>query len=73
MTYAKHVAPVLQKRCQECHRPGDIAPFSLLTYDDAKKRTQRIREAVLEQRMPPGTRNRLWQVRQRPAPDRGRA
>jgi peroxiredoxin len=53
VTYAKHVAPVLQKRCQECHRPGEIGPFSLLTYDDAKKRTRRIREAVLEERMPP--------------------
>ena len=53
MTYAKHVARILQKRCQECHRPGEIGPFSLLTYDDAKKRTNRIREAVLEERMPP--------------------
>ena len=53
VTYAKHVAPILQKRCQECHRPGEIGPFSLLTFEDAKKRTSRIREAVLEQRMPP--------------------
>jgi hypothetical protein len=53
VTYAKHVAPVIQKRCQECHRPGEIGPFSLLNYDDAKKRSKRIREAILEQRMPP--------------------
>ena len=53
VTYAKHVAPVVQKRCQECHRPGEIGPFSLLDYDEAKKRTKRIREAVLEERMPP--------------------
>jgi peroxiredoxin len=53
VTYAKHVAPIVQKRCQECHRPGEIGPFSLLDYDDAKKRTKRIREAVLEERMPP--------------------
>jgi len=53
VTYAKHVAPLLQKRCQECHRPGEIGPFSLLTYEDAGKRTKRIREAVLEERMPP--------------------
>lgn len=53
VTYAKDVARVIQKRCQECHRPGEIGPFSLLTYDDAKKRTRRMREAVLEQRMPP--------------------
>jgi peroxiredoxin len=53
LTYAKDVAPVLQKRCQECHRPGEIGPFSLLTFEDAKKRKKRIREAVLEERMPP--------------------
>lgn len=53
ITYAKHVAPIIQKRCQECHRPGEIGPFSLLTYEDAKKRTGRIREALVEQRMPP--------------------
>ena len=53
VTYAKHVAPIVQKRCQECHRPGEIGPFPLTSYDDAKKRAGRIREAVLEQRMPP--------------------
>jgi peroxiredoxin len=53
VTYARHVAPILQKRCQECHRPGEIGPFSLLGYEDAKKRTGRIREALVEQRMPP--------------------
>ena len=53
LTYARHVAPILQKRCQECHRPGEIGPFSLLSFADAEKRTGRIREAVLEERMPP--------------------
>lgn len=53
VTYCKQVARLLQKRCQECHRPGEIGPFSLLTYEDVRKRTGRIREAVLEQRMPP--------------------
>jgi peroxiredoxin len=53
VTYAKDVARVIQNRCQECHRPGAIGPFPLLSYDDAKKRTRRIREAILEQRMPP--------------------
>ncbi len=74
MTYAKHVAPILQKRCQECHRPGEIGPFPLLTYEDAQKRTSRIREAVLEERMPPWHADpRYGQFRQRPAPDPGRA
>jgi peroxiredoxin len=53
VTYAKHVATIVQRRCQECHRPGEIAPFPLMTYEDVKKRAGRIREAVLEQRMPP--------------------
>jgi peroxiredoxin len=53
VTYAKHVAPIVQNRCQACHRPGEIGPFSLTNYDDVKKRTRRIREAVLEERMPP--------------------
>jgi peroxiredoxin len=53
VTYSRHVAPILQKRCQECHRPGEVGPFPLLTYEDARKRKNRIREAVLEQRMPP--------------------
>lgn len=53
VNYAKHVAPILQKRCQECHRPGEVGPFALLSYEDARKRTRRIREVVLEERMPP--------------------
>lgn len=53
VTFARHVAPLLQKHCQECHRPGEIGPFSLLNYDDAKARTRRIAEAVREERMPP--------------------
>ena len=53
VTYTRHVAPIVQKRCQECHRPGEIGPFSLLSFEDAEKRTSRIREAVLEERMPP--------------------
>ena len=35
VTYAADVAPILQDRCQSCHRPGQVGPFSLLTYDDA--------------------------------------
>jgi peroxiredoxin len=53
VTYAKQVSRILQKHCQECHRPGEIGPFPLLTYDDARKRAGRIRAAILEERMPP--------------------
>jgi peroxiredoxin/mono/diheme cytochrome c family protein len=53
VTYAKQVSRILQKRCQECHRPGEIGPFALLTYDDAKGWADTIREVVQEERMPP--------------------
>src|SRR5262245_5668169 len=53
VTYAKQVSRILQKNCQECHRPGEIGPFSLLTYYDAKGWCDTIREVVQEERMPP--------------------
>jgi hypothetical protein len=53
VTYAKHVAPILQQRCQGCHRPEQSAPFSLLTYDDARKHARMIREVTAQRRMPP--------------------
>ena len=53
VTYAKRIAPILQKHCQVCHHPGTAAPFSLLTYDDAVKWADNIREAVVDGRMPP--------------------
>jgi peroxiredoxin/mono/diheme cytochrome c family protein len=53
VTYTKHVAPVLQKRCQACHRPGEIGPFSLLTYENAATWAETIREVVRQERMPP--------------------
>jgi peroxiredoxin/mono/diheme cytochrome c family protein len=53
ITYAKQVSRIMQRRCQECHRPGEIGPFALLTYKDAKAWADTIHEVVLEQRMPP--------------------
>lgn len=53
VTYAKQVSRILQKNCQECHRPDEIGPFSLLSYKDAKAWADTIHEVVLEQRMPP--------------------
>ncbi|MCA9078687.1 MAG: redoxin domain-containing protein [Planctomycetaceae bacterium] len=53
VTYTKDVAPIIQKRCQECHREGEIAPMSLASYDDARDWAETIHEVVLEQRMPP--------------------
>jgi hypothetical protein len=52
-TFYKDVAPVLEQHCQECHRPGEIAPMSLLTYNDARPWAKSIKEAVLTHKMPP--------------------
>ena len=53
LTYTKHVAPIVQARCQECHRPGQIGPMPLMTYDDVSSWSEMIHEVVREKRMPP--------------------
>jgi AhpC/TSA family/Copper type II ascorbate-dependent monooxygenase, C-terminal domain len=52
-TYCKDVAPILQKNCQECHRPAQVGPFSLETYDQARKRASDIAAVVEDRAMPP--------------------
>jgi hypothetical protein len=52
-TFTKNVAPILQKSCQNCHRPGEAAPFSLLTYEQARPWAKAIKAAVLTRKMPP--------------------
>ena len=53
VTFHKHVLPILQKNCQGCHRPGEVAPFSLLTYQEARPHARAIKSAVLSRQMPP--------------------
>jgi peroxiredoxin len=53
VTYAADVAPILEAKCQSCHRPGQVGPFSLLTYPQARRWAASIREVVAERRMPP--------------------
>jgi thiol-disulfide isomerase/thioredoxin len=53
ITYTRQVSRILQKNCQECHRPGQIGPMALLDYDDAVSWAGSIREVVAEGRMPP--------------------
>ena len=53
VTFATHVAPILQENCQVCHRPGSIGPMSLLTYEDARPWAARIKDRVAGRRMPP--------------------
>src|SRR6516225_7845723 len=52
-TFSKDVAPIFQKNCQGCHRPGESAPFSLLTYEQARPWAKAIKAAVLQRKMPP--------------------
>ena len=53
VTFNKDVLPVLQKNCQECHRPGEVAPMSLLTYSEARPWAKALKTAVITQKMPP--------------------
>jgi hypothetical protein len=52
-TFTHDVAPILQRSCQSCHRPGSIAPMSLLTYEDARPWARAIRARVSQRQMPP--------------------
>ena len=52
-TFNKDVLPILQKNCQSCHRPGQIAPMSLVTYDDARPWARSIKTKVESRQMPP--------------------
>src|SRR5215467_11613544 len=53
VTYNKQVLPILQKNCQTCHRPGEIAPMSFLTYADTRPWAKAMKEAVVKRQMPP--------------------
>src|SRR5262245_58136279 len=53
ITFNNQVVRIFEQHCQTCHRPGNIAPFSLLTYQDAVVRTRLIRDVVESKQMPP--------------------
>jgi hypothetical protein len=53
VTFTKDVAPILYSSCATCHRPGEMAPMSLLTYKDVRPWAKSIRERVLSRAMPP--------------------
>lgn len=53
VTFHKGVLPIFQKHCQECHRPGEVAPFSLIAYKDARPWAKSIKASVLARKMPP--------------------
>jgi hypothetical protein len=52
-TFTKDVAPILQKHCLTCHRPGEAAPFSMLTYEDTRPWAPTIKMVVSQKIMPP--------------------
>lgn len=53
ITYYQHIAPIIKTKCAPCHRPGDAAPFSLLTYQDVAKRANFIKKVTQTGYMPP--------------------
>jgi peroxiredoxin len=53
VTYSKHVAPILQNRCLNCHRPGQVAPFAMTSYDEVAGWAETIAEVIQDNRMPP--------------------
>ena len=53
VTFSKDVAPILQKHCQTCHRPGEAAPFRLLTYEQARPWAASMKRVVKDKAMPP--------------------
>jgi hypothetical protein len=56
LTYTKHIAPIIEAKCQTCHQPNSIAPMSLLKYEDVTQYADQIRTYVGEGIMPP------WQI-----------
>src|SRR2546423_10550112 len=53
VTFNKDVLPILQRNCQSCHRPGNIAPMSLLSYEAARPWAKAMKTAVTSRKMPP--------------------
>ena len=52
-TYTKDIAPIFASRCVTCHRPGEVAPMSLMTYETARPWAKSIKKAVVGKVMPP--------------------
>ena len=53
VTFNKDVLPILQKNCQTCHRAGQAAPMSFLTYKDTRPWAKAMKAAVVTRKMPP--------------------
>lgn len=53
LTFYKDIQPIIHTKCAPCHRPGEAAPFNLITYEDVSKRTDLIKKVVTSKFMPP--------------------
>jgi len=53
VTFSKDIAPIFQAKCQDCHRPGQVAPMSLLTFEEARPWARSIKQKVQSRMMPP--------------------
>src|SRR5579871_654843 len=53
LTFTKDIAPILLQECASCHRPGEIGPFSVLSYQDARKRAAQLAAVTQNHYMPP--------------------
>ena len=64
VTFNKDIAPILQRSCQNCHRPGSMAPMSFLTYDDVRPWARAMKQKVTLREMPPWYIDRTVGIRQ---------
>ena len=53
ITYTKHIAPIIQRSCETCHRQGGFAPMSLMTYDEVRPWARSIKQKTATREMPP--------------------
>lgn len=53
VTFARDIAPIFQRSCQQCHQPGSIGPMSLITYEEVRPWARSIKQRVLQDEMPP--------------------
>jgi hypothetical protein len=53
VTFTKDIAPIFEEKCQECHRPGSLAPMSLVTYEETRPWAKSIKLRVMTRQMPP--------------------
>ena len=52
-TFSEHVAPIVYAKCVQCHRPGEVAPMSLINYHEVQPWAAAIRRQLVDQTMPP--------------------